>query len=513
MSENIISNNRKIAKNTLFMYIRMFILMFITLFTSRVILQVLGVDDFGIYNVVYGMVLMFAFVSNAMATGTQRHLSYELGKEKGSVDQVFSACIHIHVILAIVIALIAGCLGSWFLNNHMNIPDNRIEEANIVFQISVFNLILSIIRVPYDAAIIAWEKFSYYAYISILEGLLRLTVAVMLYFVNVDKLIAFSAFQLLTVLIIVAILITYSHSKLKGLRLVRVTDKGRYKYLLSFSGWTLFGSAAVIGETQGLNLIVNIFYGVTINAAVGIANQVRGVVQQFSLGFQTALNPQLVKSQASEDRIRQFDLIIKSSKFSFYILMLVTLPLMADIEYILHLWLGVVPPYTAQITNLCIIVALVEALSSPLYTTIFAVGKIKVYQIVVTILRFLSILFAFLLSSFAIAPFYVYIVPCLVAFLLLAYRVIFIHNEISMDYRFYTANVMAPILKVLLIAGISILLYKRLVNPCSNILVLLTEVVSFFTYTGAVLYFCGLTLSERDFIKKTIVRRCFKHTN
>ena len=218
------------------MYIRMLVLMIISLFTSRIILQSLGIEDYGIYNVVFGMVVLFAFVNSAMATGTQRHLSYELGKENGNIAKVFSACLYIHIFLAVIIGIFAEIGGSWFLNTQMNIPADRMFAANFVFQIAVVSTIISIVRVPYDASVIAWEKFSYYALISVVEGIFKLFVAFVIYYCYLDKLIVYSILQLGVICIIFVVLVFYCHQDLGGLRLLIVKDKTQYKYLLSFSG-------------------------------------------------------------------------------------------------------------------------------------------------------------------------------------------------------------------------------------------------------------------------------------
>lgn len=486
------------------MYIRMLVLMIISLFTSRIILQSLGIEDYGIYNVVFGMVVLFAFVNSAMATGTQRHLSYELGKENGNIAKVFSACLYIHIFLAVIIGIFAEIGGSWFLNTQMNIPADRMFAANFVFQIAVVSTIISIVRVPYDASVIAWEKFSYYALISVVEGIFKLFVAFVIYYCYLDKLIVYSILQLGVICIIFIVLVFYCHQDLGGLRLLIVKDKTQYKYLLSFSGWTLFGSAAVVGETQGLNLIVNIFYGVTVNAAAGIANQVRGIVQQFTIGFQSALNPQLIKAQASSDRTRQIDLISKSSKFSFYILVLITLPLMVNMGYVLHLWLGVVPPYAAIITNLGLVVALIEVLSSPLYTTIFAVGRIRNYQLSVTFLRCVSVISAYVICSINASPYYVYTAPCVVAFGLFVYRLFFVSDEIKMRIKDYSRIVLIPIIKTFMIGCVPVLLYKIFKPKTNDVMELLVESLFFISYLGICIFILGLSNSERYFIISTV---------
>lgn len=509
MSETIESNKR-IAKNTLLLYVRMLVLMVISLYTSRIVLQTLGIKDYGILNVVYGIVVLFTFVNGALTTGTQRHLSYELGKKDGNPSKIFSACFRIHVVLALCFAVVTEIVGGWFLNTHMVFPEGRLTAANIVFQFSVLSTFVAIVRVPYDAAIIAWEKFTFYAYSSIIEGILKLLVAIYITYSLYDKLIIFSSLQTLSTLLIFIFVVVYCHNKLHDLKIIKVRDNQQYKYILSFSGWTLFGSAAVMGETQGLNVIINLFYGVSINAAIGIATKVKSVIQQFTLGFQTALNPQLVKAQAGKNKERQFDLIYKSSKFSFYILFLLAAPLMLNVNYIFNLWLGLVPPYTSIITILCLIVSLLECLSSPLYTTIFAIGNIKIYQVIVSAMRLLSIIFAFVFCKLDALPYTVFIAPCFVNFLLLIYRIIFVSQKTGMRYNDYIKKVLLPIFCVLALCT-PLLIYRISNGEAQNIQLFFVQSLGYAFFIILLVLFVGLNRSERRIIINSLKNKIIKN--
>lgn len=504
------ANNKQIAKNTLMLYVRMLVLMVISLYTSRIVLQALGIEDYGIVNVVYGIVVLFTFVNGALTTGTQRHLSYELGRKDGNPSKIFSACFRIHVALAICFAVVTEIVGGWFLNTHMVFPEGRLAAANIVFQFSVLSTFVAIVRVPYDAAIVAWEKFTFYAYSSILEGILKLLVAIYITSSIYDKLIVFSSLQTLSTILIFTFVVVYCHNKLRGLKFVKVNDRQQYKYILSFSGWTLFGSAAVMGETQGLNVIINLFYGVSINAAIGVATKVKSVVQQFTLGFQTALNPQLVKAQAGNNKDRQFDLIYKSSKFSFYILFLLAAPLMLNVNYIFSLWLGLVPPYTAIITILCLIVSLLECLSSPLYTTIFAIGNIKIYQIIVSAMRLISIIFAFVLCKLDALPYTVFIAPCFVNLLLLLYRIVFVSQKTGMKYKDYIKKVLLPIFCVLVLCT-PLLIYRIGNGEAQNIQLFLVQSFGYVFLIILIILYVGLNNSERIIIINSVKNKIIKN--
>ena len=493
------------------MYVRMLVLLVISLYTSRIVINALGIENYGIYNVVGGVIVLFSFINGAMSTGTQRHLSYELAKEDGNVPKIFSACLYIHASIAFFIFILAETIGLWFLNVKMQFPSDRIFAANVVYQISIISAMIGIVRVPYNAAVIAWERMSYYAYISIFEGGMKLLIAFLITTTTYDRLIVYSILHMGVILIVFTALIMYCHYFQNRLKLEKVRDMQLYKYLLSFTGWTLFGSAAVVGETQGLNVFINMFFGVTINAAVGVSNQIKGILQQFVSGFQMAFNPQLVKLEAEADREHQFDLIYKSSKFSFYILLITAIPVTANLSFLLHIWLGVIPPYTEPITNLIIIVALFECLSYPLYTTIFAIGDIRFYQIYIALLRSVSIILGYIICQYGAKPYYVYIVPVIISVLLLLYRIYFVKDKIGLTFKAYGKNVFLPIFKVLIFGVVPIILYKE--NPLCrlNFILWLVESSVFIIYITIIIYYLGIETQERKTIYNMIMNRLKKN--
>ena len=493
------------------LYFRMIIVMVVGLYTSRIVLSVLGVEDYGIYNVVAGVVVLFTFASNAIATGTQRHISYELGKSDGCVSEIFSACLKIHIFFGIIVVVLGEVIGLWFINFKLNIPADRMFAANVIYQISLINCFLSIVMTPYGAAVIAYEKMTFYAYMSIFDVVAKLLMVFVLTLIPFDKLIIFTATILVVGIIGSLIQVYYAHKRLLGIKIVAIKNKSLYKYLLSFSGWTLFGSISGMLETQGLNMIINIYYGVLLNAAVGIANQVRSVLTQFVGGFQQALNPQLVKSESSGDRLRQFSLIFRAAKFSFFIMFALSLPVMANLHQILFLWLGQVPKYTVSICQLVIMLQLFECMSSPLYTTIFAIGKIKYYQCVVAILRILSIVSALVICSLDIEPDMIYLMPCIVAAILLIYRVWFIHKHIAMPVSSFLRQVITPVLSVCVVTVIPLLIYKHFVVADDSILRILIETGCISILTITAIFILGFTSSEQmailQYIRRIIKRK------
>lgn len=386
------ANNKRIAKNTLLLYIRMFLMMGITLYTSRVVLQMLGVDDFGIYNVVGGIIVLFSFINNAMVASTQRFLNFELGR--GNVEEaqkVFAASLNIYLVIVVIFMLLAETLGLWFLNRYINIPPERTVAANWVYQASLVATALNFVRMPYNAAIIAYERMSFYAYTSIIEAALKLGIVFLLYSFA-DKLIAYAWFVSVVALLILLMYVFFCRRVFFICRHHTFAyDKRRYTALVSFSGWSLFGSVANMGASQGVNILLNIFFGVFVNAAMGIANQVSGAIGLFVGNFQTAFNPQIVKSYASGEMERFINLILKASKYSYYLLFLIALPCFICCNEILQLWLGEVPLHAVSFCRLLIIFSLIDAIQGPLWMSAQATGKIKHYQLLMSCLILLNL--------------------------------------------------------------------------------------------------------------------------
>ena len=497
---NTSSSNKRIAKNTMFMYIRMLLIMLVSLFTSRVVLQTLGEEDFGTYNIVGGVVVMFTFISSAMATGTQRHLSYELGKPNGDVATVFSACLRIHFFLSLLILLLAETVGLWFVNSKMNLPIERMEIVNWIYQFSILSCMINIVQVPYTAAIISYERMSFYAYLSIFDVIMKLAILYVLMTLPFDKLLLYGILLLLVYSITFSIYVIYTYRKLSNIRIVRVNDSSIYKKLLSFSGWALFGSFANVGYQQGVNIIINLFFGVALNAAVGVANQVNGAVMQFVTGFQQALNPQLVQAEAAKDRIRQMDLIVKSAKFSFLIMVCVAYPLIMNLEFVLSLWLGDYPLYTCEICKIIMLGALIETISGPLWVTIFATGKIKLYQIVVSAILLLNLPLSFIGGQLGMSPNDMYLIRLFLFLVALIARIIFLNRYINLDYSLFFNKVCRPLLLISLCLFVFYYIAQLEGFVASSFLQLLYQSFLHLAVVGILSFSVGLSLNERKLL-------------
>jgi len=372
------NRNKRIAKNTCFLYVRMLFSMVISLYTSRVILKTLGIEDFGLYNVVAGVVSMFSFLTVSMGSATSRFLTYELGNENHlRLQNVFSAAVTIHLIIALCVLLLGETLGLWFLQYKLVIPESRMYAANIVYQFAIFSSILSIIQVPYSAMIMANERMNVYAYIEIVNVLLKLIVVFLLVIISTDKLIVYS-FLLSSVTFVVLLMYwLYCRRRLSGCSFHLSWNKEYVYPMLSFSGWDLYGNASVLARTQGVNILLNMFFGSVLNAASGIATQVQNAVMSFASNVLSAIRPQIIKSYTVRDDQRMLYLINKASVYTSILLLLFTFPLLVDTEFILTLWLDKVPPYSVVLCRYVLLFNLFANLSSVVISGIHATGKIK----------------------------------------------------------------------------------------------------------------------------------------
>lgn len=430
----ISADNKRIAKNTLALYVRMGVMMLVSLFTSRVVLQTLGVEDFGVYNVVGGVVVLFSFLNAAMSSATQRFLNFELGKKDlAQAGRVFSMSLSVHFCIAGTVLVLAETVGIWFLNTQLNIPVERMDAANWVYQFSVATTLFGILLVPYNATIIAYERMSFYAWTSIATTLLRLAIAYLLVVGNVDKLVLYAALTLVVSAIMQIVYIVYCRRAFPQTAIYKpFRDKKLFTELISFSGWSLFGGVADMSNSQGINMVMNIFCGVVVNAAMGIANQVNGAVYQFISNFQMAFSPQLVKSFAAGEHNRFISLIFKTSKISFFLALILVLPMALNAEFILELWLGSVPAYSADFVRWTLFYSLISAMSAPLWMSVQATGKIRMYQLIVSAFILANLPLAYLVLKFGFSPVIVLVVRVAMNAITTLWRVFYLRRKIGL---------------------------------------------------------------------------------
>ena len=376
------ASTKRIAKNTLMLYFRQILILLVSLYTVRVVLNTLGAEDYGIYNVVAGVVVLFSFVNNAMATATQRFLNYSLGEnDKKKTQEVYSASLIVHLGIAAIFVLLAETVGLWFVSNKLNIPEARRAATAIVYQFTIITTVFNILRVPYNAVIIAYEKMSFFAWLSILESLLKLAIVFLLVLSGIDRLVFYAFLMTAVALIILCFYKLYCNRTFEIARYSKVTDISLVKKILSFSGWSLFGAVANVANSQGTNIVLNMFTNVTVNAAMGIANQVNSAVYSFVGNFQTAFNPQIVKSYAEGKKEYFIDLVFRTAKVSFLLLNFMVVPLLLNAEIVLHIWLKSIPEYTIHFVQLILIWSLIDSWNGPLWMSVQATGNIRKYQI------------------------------------------------------------------------------------------------------------------------------------
>ena len=441
------NNTKRIAKNTLMLYFRQILIMLVSLYTVRVVLNTLGAEDYGIYNVVAGVVVLFSFVNNAMATSTQRFLNFNLGKKDiEKTQQTYSASLLIHVGISFVFVVLAETVGLWFVNSKLNIPLERHSAAMWCYQFSIVTTVFNILRVPYNAVIIAYEKMSFFAWISIVEAILKLVVVYLLIISPLDKLVAYVILLTFVSIIILLCYKVYCNKKFEIAHYKRVNDKLFVKEILGFSGWSLFGATANVANQQGTNIVLNMFTNVTVNAAMGIANQVNTAVYSFVGNFQTAFKPQLVKSYAAGEKEEFYSMIIRSAKFSFYLLWIIVLPLYLNCEFVLTLWLKNPPEYAVGFVRLILIYSLMESINGPLWMAVQATGKIKKYQIIVSCLIFANLPFSIVAFTSGANPYWVLLIRIILECFITLFRLLYLNVTQRFSVFTYIKGVIFPML-------------------------------------------------------------------
>lgn len=448
-----IVDNSRLAKNTLFLYVRMLLIMVVSLYTSRVVLEALGVNDFGIYNVVGGFVSMFSIVSSSLTAGISRFITYELGrKDEGNIKEVFATSVFVQIVISLIILFLAETAGLWFLNVKMNIAPDRMTAANWVFQCSVITFIINLLSVPYNAAIIAYEKMSVFAYISIVEAVIKLTIAFIITWLSSNQLIIYSVLILASSVLIRILYTSYCNRNFEKCRVRPKYNKQIFRDIASFSGWNFIGATSGILRDQGVNVLLNLFCGTVVNAARGIATQVNNAVSSFAQNFLTAVNPQITKSYAAGDRQQSFELAFRAAKFSFFILLIPGVPILLNTPLILSIWLKEVPEYTSIFTQLALIMVLTDVISSPLITIMLANGNIRTYQIVVGGITLLNFPLSYLALRFGCTPQSTYVISIGCSLLCLAMRLIMLRRQTGLSIRHYMKSVF---LRVCVVSALS----------------------------------------------------------
>lgn len=500
-------DTKRIAKNTLAMYIRMAVTMVVGLYTSRVILNVLGVEDYGTYNVVGGVVSMFSLLTASMSASISRYLTFSLGK--GDCDElrrVFSVSLEVQLFLAVVIVLAVEAVGVWFLNTQMKIPPDRLVAANWVMQCSLVSFVVGLLMVPYNASIISHERMNIYAYISIWDAVMKLVIVYALYVSPFDKLKSYAVLLLAVSTLTTSFYWLYCKRHFEECRFRVVRDKRLLKEMTSFAGWGMIGDGAWILNTEGVNILINMFFGVVLNAARGIATTVDNMVQNFVRNFMVALNPQIVKSYAAGDFDYMHRLIFMGAKYSYFLMLFFFIPISLETRTILTLWLKVVPDYAVAFTRLTLMSTMCLTLGNTMIPAVQATGKIRNYTIVMGLMALANFPLTWIAFALGASPILAYVIYFLIFFSMVFVRLYVVKGLIHLSVRAYVKNVLLRVASVTIIAyavptAICVLQsdsFLRLLEIC-----VLSVISSLLT-----VYFVGLSDLERNYAKNIVMKKC-----
>lgn len=499
MSENS-KNNKRLTKNTFVLYLRMLFTMVLQLYTSRFVLQALGVEDYGIYNVVGGVVTMLNFINMSLSNANARFIAVELGAgNQNTIKKLFSCIITIHYLFAVIILFLAETVGLWFVMNKLVIPESRMTAALWVYQGSVLSSIIMIISSPYNGLIIAHEKMSVFAAISIFDAVAKFLVALFIFISPFDRLIVYAVLHVLIQIIVRMIYTFYCKRKFEECKYKLLWSGDVSGQVLSFAGWTLTGNLAVMGYTQGLNILLNMFFGAVVNAARGVSVQVQAAARMFFAGFQTAINPQILKSYAQKDFNRMHKLVIMSSRFSYYLMLLVTIPLCMHTQYIMELWLGTVPKYTAEFVQIMLVVGLLNTLQNPTMTALHATGNIKTIQVVESTLLLTVVPVSYLcLKLLHASPVFVFYVYFIIEFITQFVRVFMIYPRVNIPIKDYFVKILLPIIAVTSVSVVLSYLFKTVVTV-DSFFSLCGVSICYIFITGLVVFGLGISKDEREY--------------
>ncbi|MDF7666420.1 hypothetical protein PT273_00900 [Orbaceae bacterium ESL0727] len=509
-----ISSNKRIIKNTLFLYIRMFLILAITLYTSRIILKALGIEDYGIYTVVAGFISLFTFLNNSMSSAVQRFFSFEIGRRNlNKLQQLFNCSLIIYLGIAIIIFVCGETIGLWFLYNKISIPENRFLSAIWVYHLSICIVIVQTIQIPFNALIIAREQMHIYAFIGLLEVMLKLLIVYILLIVNMDKLKLYAILSLIITLFISISYISFCYVRFKESHFKRIYNKVFINELITYSGWSLFGNIAAVAKGQGINVLLNIFFGALINAAYGITSQLQNAISLFMNNFLLAINPQIIKNYSIGEKEHFFLLINKGSRFSFIIMSILITPIIYNIDYVLYFWLKIVPTNTNIFVILSLICLLIESLSGSLMTGIQATGKIKTYQLVVGSLLFLNLPVSYVFLYLNYSANSVFIIAILLAIVALFFRLYFLKIETGFCISFFIKEVLSKI--VIMSVILHFVLYSfnyyftTMESDANNFL----KTLFFFSLSLVICFFIGLEENEKRYLIYNIRYKLTRHNN
>lgn len=493
------ANNKRIAKNTLMLYVRTLFVMVISLYTSRVVLQVLGVEDYGVYQVVGGLVAMFSVISSSLSSAISRFITFEIGRgDMERLKRIFSTSIIIQLCLCVIVALAVEIGGLWFMHTEMQIPAGRLDAAEWVLHCSVLTFCLNLLSIPYNACIIAHEHMKAFAYVSVVEAVLKLGILFLIVYSPIDSLVTYAILLTVVAALIRLAYTVYCHKHFEETKTKLIFDKSIFKEMFGFSGWSFFNNTSFILNNQGVSMLMNVFFGVTVNAARGIAIQVESAVLQFVNNFTTALNPQITKSYANGDLDNMYKLVCRGAKFSFFSMLILSLPIILEANQILSIWLTKVPEHTVIFVQLSMIMGMCDCIGTTGYTACMATGKLKRYSLTLTSLIVLEFPLSWLLFYYGASVESSYYLYILIKLLVLFVRMYLMQRMIGLNCLMYIKGVFFPIVLTTIFSIIlPILIIIFMDENILRFFILL--IVSAISVIVSVL-FLGMTRIERNMI-------------
>lgn len=499
-------NNKRIAKNTILLYIRMFAVMAVTLYTSRVVLDVLGSEDYGINNVVGGIVAMLSFMSNTMTHSAQRFFSIELGKGNfEKLKRIFQVNLSIYLAIALLVIVLGETVGLWFMHSYMVIPAERMVAADWVLHFAILTFCLSMLVLPFKAAIMARENMSIMAYLSIVEVVAKLGLVFLLLVFSFDKLILFSILNFVVMLVVSVFYVVFAHRKYTECTLKLTYDKDIFMAVMSFTGWSILGHFAMIARSQGINILLNIYCGPVVNAARAIAFQVNTAVSQFYTNFFMAVKPQIIKYYSVEDKENMYNLVARSSKLCYFLVFIFALPLLLETDFVLGVWLKEVPAYTSIFVKLILVNTLIEAIMPGLTTSIDATGRIRNFQIIVTFILLLNIPFSWWLLKNGYNPYTTFVIVIIMSVFRLILQFIVVGRLLSFSKRRMFFDIIVPtfFFSCLAIIFPIVIEYNNTLGWSKFLMV---TIISVFC-SALAFFFIGLKKTERNYIVKLVLRK------
>lgn len=496
------SDSKRVAKNTILLYTRMIILMIIGFITSRVILGVLGIKDYGIYSVIAGFLSLFGIISGSLSSAISRFITVELGKgDISKLKKIFSTSLFVQIIMGLIVAALIETIGLWFLENKMNIPAGREYAALVCLHCATFTTFINLINVPFSSTIVAHERMTAFAYVTILDAGLKLLICYLLVLSPYDKLIVYAYLGVCVSLLVSIVYWVYCFFNFNETSFKLRIDRGLFKDIWKFAGWNFFGQTSWILNTQGVNMLMNIFFGVSVNAARGIAEQVNSIINQFVNNFMIALNPQITKSFATGNKEAAYNLACRGAKFSFYIMLIISLPVMIESEQILKLWLVTPPEYSASFVRLAILSTFTTVLGNPLVVLQMAHGAMKKYQLCMTTLGCLPFPLTYLSFSLGASPIIAYYIFFFIYWILIYVRYALVQQFTGIPPKLYLYGVVFKTHIVFVLSAVLPILAYMII-PESLLRLFLVFLLSL-SSAIVIIWIVGLETEERNFFKTT----------